>query len=316
MCSGSDAPDAAPPMSALGVRRARHASTDAQRRGRFFNSANAFNVKLPPVPAGIHAEPARQALAADAPTGYVPCDQSAALACPWPATTPFMLARYARVRPGERLEADFVASGSLWYVIAGTGQARCGDETLAWSAGDIFHLPAGPAELLASGTTPAVLWLVTDEPLLAHLGLGTRPARAGAVHFTAADIAGEIDAIHRTVPDAGTSGMAVVFSSAALEHTRNLMPGLTLSLNTLPPHRHQPAHRHNSAALTLVIAGEDCHSRVDGVRCPWSPWATLVTPPTAVHSHHNDGSRRAEFLIVQDGGLYYQARTMGFQFME
>lgn len=157
MCSGSDAPDAAPPMSALGVRRARHASTDAQRRGRFFNSANAFNVKLPPVPAGIHAEPARQALAADAPTGYVPCDQSAALACPWPATTPFMLARYARVRPGERLEADFVASGSLWYVIAGTGQARCGDETLAWSAGDIFHLPAGPAELLASGTTPAVL---------------------------------------------------------------------------------------------------------------------------------------------------------------
>lgn len=303
-------------MSALGARHASRADTEAQRRGRFFNSANAFNVKLPPVPAGIHTAPALRALAADAPTGYVPCDQSAELGCPYPATTPLMLARYARVLPGERLDASFEASGSLWYVIAGAGQTRLGSETLSWGPGDIFHLTAGPAELLAAGDVPAVLWLVTDEPLLAHLGLRAGPARSGAVHFTAADIAGEIDAIHRTVADAGTSGMAVVFSSEALEHTRNLMPGLTLSLNTLPARRHQPAHRHNSAALTLVIAGDNCHSLVDGVRCAWSQWATLVTPPAAIHSHHNGGDRRADFLIVQDGGLYYQARTMGFQFME
>jgi hypothetical protein len=41
-----------------------------------------------------------------------------------------------------------------------------------------------------------------------------------------------------------------------------------------------------------------------------------VTPPGAPHSHHNDGDRRALFLIVQDGGLHYHARTMGFSFLE
>ncbi len=55
---------------------------------------------------------------------------------------------------------------------------------------------------------------------------------------------------------------------------------------------------------------------VGGVRCDWSPFATLVTPPGAPHSHHNGGDSRALFLIVQDGGLHYHARTMGFEFLE
>ena len=44
--------------------------------------------------------------------------------------------------------------------------------------------------------------------------------------------------------------------------------------------------------------------------------ATLVTPPGAPHSHHNAGPRSVRFLIVQDGGLHYHARTMGFEFLE
>ena len=47
----------------------------------------------------------------------------------------------------------------------------------------------------------------------------------------------------------------------------------------------------------------------------WAPWATTVTPPTAVHSHHNEGTRQALFLIVQDGGIYNHARTMGFEYV-
>jgi gentisate 1,2-dioxygenase len=38
----------------------------------------------------------------------------------------------------------------------------------------------------------------------------------------------------------------------------------------------------------------------------------MITPPGTFHSHHNDGDEVALFLIVQDGGLYYHARTMGF----
>jgi hypothetical protein len=40
----------------------------------------------------------------------------------------------------------------------------------------------------------------------------------------------------------------------------------------------------------------------------------MITPPTRLHSHHNDGDELALFLIVQDGGLYYHCRTMGFSF--
>ena len=40
----------------------------------------------------------------------------------------------------------------------------------------------------------------------------------------------------------------------------------------------------------------------------------MITPPTAAHSHHNDGDRLATFLIVQDGGLFYHCRTIAFSF--
>ncbi len=41
-----------------------------------------------------------------------------------------------------------------------------------------------------------------------------------------------------------------------------------------------------------------------------------MTPAGEPHSHHNPGAGRAQFLIVQDGGLHYRARTMDFAFLE
>tara|TARA_E500000331_G_scaffold275630_1_gene268078 strand:+ start:1012 stop:1185 length:174 start_codon:yes stop_codon:yes gene_type:complete len=55
---------------------------------------------------------------------------------------------------------------------------------------------------------------------------------------------------------------------------------------------------------------------VDGKRKDWSPWATTITPAVSFHSHHNSGNSRAMFLIIQDGGLYYHTRAMGFEFAE
>ena len=293
-------------------------ATAAETRARFFNSGNAFNIKLPPVPAaGFTAEPAR-ALAGDTPTGFLPCDQSIAMATGFPATTPLMLARYAVIAPGETLSADFVATGSIWYVIRGAGTAAVQAETITFRAGDVFLLPGAPARLTA-GDARVALWLVTNEPQLAFDA--DRAPDAGRlpvapVHYPAAEIARQIALIYEHAPNEATSGIALIFSSDKHAAARNIMPTLTLSLNTLPPGEHQRAHRHNSAAVTLVVGGEECHSMVDGVRCPWSPWATLVTPPGAPHSHHNAGSTRALFLIVQDGGLHYHARTMEFEFLE
>ena len=305
-------------MADLPVQRPSSPGTAAEERARFFNSGNAFNVKLPEVPARVFtAEPAR-ALAAEV-TGFVTCDQSAAIGSAFPATTPLMLARYATIASGDRLDATLQASGAIWYVIRGAGAATIGTEQVRFGVGDVLLAPGGRQAVFEADTQGAVLWVVSNEPQLAFERL--RPALhddapIDVIHYPAAEIARQLDRVVAASQNDATSGIALIFSSERQEASRNIMPSLTLALNTVPPGEHQRTHRHNSAAVTLILKGGDCFSTVDGVSCPWSPWATLVTPATATHSHHNTSGERAMFLIVQDGGLHYHARTMGFTFLE
>jgi hypothetical protein len=95
------------------------APQSAAARARFFNSGNAFNIKLPPVPA---ADLAAVLAEADAPTGLRVCDQSDAVGCGFPATAPLMLARHARIRAGEALEFALHAAGLIAHVLRGTGE--------------------------------------------------------------------------------------------------------------------------------------------------------------------------------------------------
>ena len=311
-------------MATMGVQRHPSPATAAQGRARFFNSANAFNIVLSPVPAHGFADEAQDAMRSGAASRYIECDQSSALECDGPATTPLMLARYARIQAGESLHAHFVASGAICYVIAGRGRSECrtptSEETVEWSAGDVIFFPGGAdvTHRVINADADAVLWIVTDEPLLAFDALQAAPDRVagGVVHCPAAEIGRQLDLICRAVPEPTTSGRALIFSSEALEASHNIHPLLTLSFNTLAPGESQAAHRHNSAAITLIVDGDACHSTVDGVAMPWQSWMTMVTPPGAAHSHHNAGGRRALFLIVQDGGLHYRARTMGFRHLE
>ena len=305
---------APPRMADMGPQRAEAPASAAQARARFFNSANAFNIQLSPVPSRSFTSEARQALDPQAPTGYRPCDQSQALGSPVPATTPLMLARYARIAPGESLKSRFAATGSIWYVIAGSGSTQEGEAALLdWAAGDVFYVPGARNLRHLAGAEGATLWVVTDEPLLATGGFAAPAPEDGVVHYPAAEIHRQLERIYAAEPEAATSGRALIFSSEVLEDTHNIHRTMTLSLNTLPPGDSQAAHRHNSAAITLIVDGENCHSMVDGREIPWDRWTTMVTPPGAPHSHHNGGSAlRALFLIVQDGQFYYRARTMGF----
>ncbi len=300
-------------MADLPVQHPADPASDAARRARFFNSGNAFNIKLPPVPARRFDTVLDAALAAQGTTAIFDCDQSEALGCRFPATTPLMLARYVTIRGTDMLRPDFNASGTIWYVLQGGGTAQVGTDSFAWGEGDVLLLPGLGAVLHA--TANALLWAVDNVPLLA-LDNAKPASPARAVHYPATEIARQLDLLAGTGTNAATSGLALIFSGEGLEDTRNILPNLTLSLNTLPPGESQRAHSHNSAAVTLVVQGRDCHSMVDGETCPWRHWATLVTPPGAPHSHHNPGDQRALFLIVQDGGLHYYARTMGFSFLE
>ncbi len=291
----------------------------AEGRGRFFNTGNAFNVRLPPVPDRIFTEEPRAALNPATPTGLISCDISTELECAFPATTPLVLAHYAKIRAGETLETDFVASGVIAYVIQGSGTTRCDAETLAWDQGDLFILPGGVPVTHQAGEADAVLWIVTNEPQLAFENL--RPpapgqAPTGVVHYRAAEIARQIDLIYDVGRSEEIAGSALIFSADRQEATRNILPTLTVAMNSLPGGVVQRPHRHNSVAVSLVIKGDRCFSVIDGRRKDWAPWATTITPPVSVHSHHNAGNEQALFLIVQDGGIYYHTRAMGFEFTE
>lgn len=291
------------------------ARSAAQARGRYFNSANAFNVVHPEVPACSFAAPPAM-LGGTAATGWHLCDQSGALGLSTPATSPLVLARYGALQPGDSLVADFAASGTICYVIAGSGHSEAG-ETLNWKAGDILFFPGAGRVRHVAAAEGALLWVVTDEPLLGFAGLrkvDSSVTGSAPVHYPSDEIARQLTLLQDAQPEARTSGCAVVFSTQELQASRNILPVLTLSLNTLAAGQAQRAHRHNSVAVTLVVQGEHCHSDVAGQCCAWAPWSTMVTPPGALHSHHNDGGRRADFLIVQDGGLHYHARTMQFEF--
>ncbi len=277
-------------------------------------------MKLPPVPDHLFVDEPARAMDPDAPTGLVACDISGALGCAFPATSPLVLVRYARVRAGEALTTDFAASGVFAYVIAGAGEVACGAERVTWAAGDVLVLPGGvPHAYRAADGADAVLWLVSNEPQLAFERL--RPPAPGdapteIVHYRADEIARQIGLLYEIGRGEQIAGSALIFSAERQEATRNILPTLTLAMNSLPGGAVQRPHRHNAVAVSLVIKGDRCFSMIDGVRKDWAPWATTITPPVSVHSHHNGGNEQAMFLIVQDGGLYYHTRAMGFEFAE
>lgn len=304
-------------MADLPPQEALDPASPAQARARFFNSGNAFNIKLSDVPNAVFSDEPMRALAGDAPTGFTACDRSADLGCTFEATTPLVLARYARINAGDTLAEEANATGVIHYVIQGTGETLAAGETVAWAPGDVFVVPGGAITHTADKT--AVLWAVSNAPHLAFERTRAPSEDAvptGVVHYRADEVSRQIELLYDVGTEDDIAGIALIFSSDRQMEGRNILPTLTLAMNTLPSGGAQRAHKHNAVAVSLVVQGQGCYSMIDGQRKDWAPWATTITPPTSVHSHHNDGPDLANFLIVQDGGLYYHARAMGFEFAD
>ena len=299
------------------IGQAENSDTVYTQRARYFDSENAFNIILSPVPGHSFLLERDRAFDADTGTELIPLDQSAAMNLPFPATTPLVLASYARIQSGKTLTDVPCASTVFGYVIRGTGRSVQGDDTIEWTEGDVFCLPGGVPISHVSGNKDSILWVVTNAPQLAFERL-TPPELSLALvepaHFPAGEIRRELQIADAKLNDRASAGLAVVLSTANLEETRNISPSLTLAMNQLPPGGAQLPHRHNSVAVSLVVNAPQCYSMVDGIQKNWEPWATLITPPESVHSHHNGGTKQANWLIVQDGGLYYHCRTMGFSY--
>jgi gentisate 1,2-dioxygenase len=287
---------------------------DVRRNAIFHITQTATEFELPKVPAQIHVEEARRALAPSCPTGLIPLDASAALKTRGPATTPLMLARYVVVRAGESLEHHFQATGEVYCVIRGAGTTTAGSASIAWKSRDVFCLP-GASRTRHEANEDSLMLVVTDEPQLEFLRLpAPDPARNEVVPATLWDaetMEARIGDLHADTTRKAP-GKAVVFTVPSQKSMRSVLPSMTSSINTLEPGGAQRLHRHNAASITLALESEGVYSMIAGQRFDWAPFAVLVIPPALPHSHHNEGSRMMKSITFLDGPLWHAARNSGF----
>ncbi len=287
------------------------------RRARFHSAENNFEFSWPPIPPRQFLTERDLAFEPTTPTRVIPLDASDDLGTDYAATTPTLLLRYLKICADESLPTRLAASGEIYYVMAGDGESRNGDDVIAWKTGDLFCFPGGAETAHRAGTSGGLLICGTNEPLLAFERL--RPPASGdavveTVHWRAEDIAMEFERVWQRPITATTTGHAVLFSSPALAPSTNTIPSINVAINTLEPGRDQRPHRHNGVAVTLAIQGDGVYSMIEGQRVDWRQGAVQITPPTALHSHHNSGSERMRALIFQDEALHYYTRTPGFSF--
>ena len=279
---------------------------------------------VPPVPgvrfpASLHQE---------GPTRIVPLDNSLALGCPGPATTPSLAASFLHVHAGDALATDANATSQLCYVIRGEGVSRVADAsaaTIAWSAGDLFTLPAGsPATHLAS--EDAAIYWVHDEPLLRHLGVtATQPRFAPTLYHRAA-IREALEAVMNDPESRKANRLSVLLGNHLFPREMTITHVLWAMFGILPVGVIQPPHRHQSVAVDFVVdAQPGCYTMVgsklardgsiaDGERFDWEPHSVFVTPPGLWHSHHNESGQPAHILPIQDAGLHTYLRTLSILF--
>lgn len=295
----------------------RTTSTTRKGRPRYLSVEEGFNIKRPDLAARVFDQERKRAFDARTPTGFVLLDESARLKTAFPATLPLMLGRYLRIRAGETFTTQLKASGEIHVVLAGIGQTEQQEGVIDWRTGDVFLLPGGVETHHHADTQDAVLFIVTNEPLLAFERLEP-PARGNAAiaptHYPVSDLQVQLDRLCTRPMYGDTAGRALNLSSAPMAEAQTCLPSLTVTFNAVLPGESQRPHRHNAGALVLVLRPGGCYSMIDGQRFDWRVNRVLLTPPQAVHWHQNDGTELGLALIVQDGGLYYHCRTMGFAF--
>ena len=286
--------------------------TPCAQRALYWAAANNFQQLQPDVPSHVFVAERDRAVDPETGTALIPLDLSDRLGLGYPATVPNLLARYVRIAGGDATGYELVSSGEVYYVIEGSGTAVKHGDSIAWATGDVFVLPGGGRTLIRASDEGALLWMVTDEPVLSYFGVERTGLDQEAVHYPAEATAREMALIHERVDDGTQSGKAVLFTRAGLETTHLATPTVAFAYNSLPPGEDQPPHRHNAAALTLCVRGEGVHSTVDGRKVDWQDRAVMVTPPSALHSHHNRGPEMMYSVVAQDGGVFYNARTLGY----
>ena len=291
---------------------------------------------ISPVP--VHRFPAE--LHHGGATRLIPLDLSGPLGVPGPATSPGLLASFLVIRPGDRLSTNPDATGELYYCLQGRGHTAVDrawspdpPAVIRWAPGDVVTLPAGctcehRADPDGPGVDPggALLYRVTDAPLLAYLGVTATAERFAPTRFDGRDTRERLAEVERHPDSSRRSRVSVLLANRATPQTLTVTHSLWAMAGVLPAGRVQRPHRHQSVALDLITGcAPGCYSLigsrlddtgaiVDPVRVEWETAGVFVTPPGLWHSHHNESGRPAYLLPVQDAGLHTYLRSLDIRF--
>lgn len=288
---------------------------------------------ISPIP--VHRFPAEPA---SGKSRLVPLDLSAELGVPYPATSPALLACFVVLAPGETLATPAGGTSDLYYCLRGRGGTeferpgpgpgtRASVDRIEWGPGDFLVLPAAGTTLhRAAGEDHAVLYRVTDAPLLAYLGAAPASARFAPTRFDGATARQRLADVERDPRASMRNRVSVLLGNAATPQTLTVTHTLWAMLGVLPAGRVQRPHRHQSVALDLVTdCAPGCFSLLgtrltaggtiaDPDRVDWEPGGAFVTPPGRWHSHHNESGRPAYLVPIQDAGLHTYLRSLDIRF--
>ncbi len=304
-------------MTATAVKTVVEPESPCASRARYHTSENPFTFSYAQVPARQFLAERNRAFDPATPTGTIALDTASDIGTRYPATTPTLLCRYLKIRAGEQLSLSFAASGAVYYVMAGAGSSRSAVESIAWGEGDVFCFPGGAEIRHRAGAQDCLLFVATDEPLLAYMRLSPPAVNQSVVetvHWPADEIERQFSGVYQRAISANTTGCSVMFSTKAQAPGYHTIPCVNVAINTLAAGADQRPHRHNGVAVTLALQGDGIHSMIEDQRINWSTGAAQITPATLLHSHHNRGTKRMRSLVIQDEGLHHYTRTPGFSF--
>ena len=218
-----------------------------QDRAIWNTPENAFDWSWPKVPRHQFLSEKEKAYDFNGDSLLIPLDISNVLKTSYMATTPSILARYIKINSKKNLSHILSTSGEIYYVLEGKGFSKNENEMIEWSKGDVFCFPGGKETEHSSIADNSILFLVTNEPLLNFEQLSPSNNNSNILpsHWPHEKTASFLEERYKRPKTKETSGVAVLFSTEETLPSRNTIPSINTSINTLEAGGDQRPHIHN-----------------------------------------------------------------------
>src|SRR3546814_20457515 len=129
------------------------------------------------------------------------------------------------------LKSAFHATGTVFYVIEGSGHSKGAGTSFDWSAGDAFVFPGGISTHHQAGPGGAVLYCADDEPTLRFYRVRPDSSAVAPILYSKADIDRQFEKVQVREHPPDEAGKAVF-----LTHVQGPDYG------TVPPQRVVESH--------------------------------------------------------------------------